>query len=87
MKESAECIGREPLICQHRVYCGEVVLQRGTPARQLECLTAYRLEVFMRWEREAPGRSPGRIILNSPLTIPRSWLKGGSFLQGHVGSF
>jgi hypothetical protein len=35
---------------------------------------------------EAPGRSSGRIILNGPLTLPRSWLKGGSIFWWGVSS-
>jgi hypothetical protein len=49
-----------------------VVLRRGSPARELEPTAAYRLEVG----GEAPGRELGKIILNGPLTLLRSWLKG-----------
>jgi hypothetical protein len=34
---------------QYRVYCGEMDLQRGISARELETTAAYRLGVFMRW--------------------------------------
>jgi hypothetical protein len=46
MKEGSEW---RWLIRQHRIYCGEVVLWRESPARELEPSAAYRLGVFMRW--------------------------------------
>jgi hypothetical protein len=36
--------------------------------------------VFMKVGGKAPGRSLGQIILNGPLTLWRSWLKGRAFL-------
>jgi hypothetical protein len=35
MKESAEWIDKKTLIHQHRVYCREVTLQRGSLVREL----------------------------------------------------
>jgi hypothetical protein len=41
----------------HRVYCGEAVLWRGSPTRELEPIAAYRLEV----DKGGGWRSPRKI--------------------------
>jgi hypothetical protein len=56
---------------QHRVYYGDVALQRRSPARELEPTAAYKLGVD-KGGGEVPGRSRGKIILNVPLTLQAS---------------
>jgi hypothetical protein len=60
------------------IYCGEVVLQKGSPARELEPTVTYRLGVFMRWVgKPQEVLWVGQVILNIPLILPRSWLEAG----------
>jgi hypothetical protein len=59
-------------ICQHGVYCEEVALRRGSPAKHLDptdcsSQTGDNHEVG----GEAPGRSQDGLILNDPLTFPK----------------
>jgi hypothetical protein len=59
----------------------------GIPSKRAGAHSCLQTGVIYEVGGEAPGRSLGRIILNGPLTLPRSWLKGGSFFLDQVGNF
>jgi hypothetical protein len=72
LKRSSQWICRKTAQHQHRVYCGEVVLPKGTPARELEPIAAYRLVIDVgcgwRSSRKVTGQDNPQ-CLSDPLEI------------------